>query len=87
MLKQYGNKSDCFNYKHNSIAGQIFSDSMAEKLLGECGYTIRKHLTPKEMTKQYFSSHNELDPKHQMAAPEGVNYILADRDKDLQSMV
>ena len=57
------------------------------KLLDECGFSIRKNLNPKEMTEQYFSRHNELNPGHPMAAPNGVNYILADRDKSIQSMV
>ena len=39
------------------------------------------------MTEQYFSRHNELNPGHPMAAPKGVNYILADRDKSIQFMV
>ena len=39
------------------------------------------------MTEQYFSRHNELNPGHPMVAPKGVNYILADRDKSIQSMV
>lgn len=57
------------------------------KLLDECGFSIRKNLNPKEMTEQYFSRHNELNPGHPMATPNGVNYILADRDKSIQSMV
>lgn len=56
-----------------------YSPEEMAKLLVECGYTIRKHLTPGDMTKQYFSIHNELNPKQPMAAPEGVNYILACR--------
>lgn len=72
-------------------AGEVmkaaYSPREMAKLLDECGFSIRKKLNPKEMTEQYFSRHNELNPGHPMAAPKGVNYILADRDKSIQSMV
>ena len=79
------------NRKLAGGAGEVmkaaYSPQEMTKLLGECGCRIRKHLTPQEMTEQYFSRHNELNPGHPMAAPKGVNYILADRDKSIQSMV
>ena len=79
------------NRKLAGGAGEVmkaaYSPREMAKLLDECGFSIRKKLNPKEMTEQYFSRHNELNPGHPMAAPKGVNYILADRDKSIQSMV
>ena len=48
-----------------------------EALLSTCGFGIREHLSPEDMTRLFFARHNRLDPEHPMAAPEGVRYLLA----------
>ncbi len=48
-----------------------------EALLTACGFSVREHLSPEDMTRLFFARHNRLDPEHPMAAPEGVRYLLA----------
>ncbi len=48
-----------------------------EALLAACGFSVREHLSPEDMTRLFFARHNRLDPEHPMAAPEGVRYLLA----------
>lgn len=50
-----------------------------EALLAACGFSVREHLSPEDMTRLFFARHNRLDPAHPMAAPEGVRYLLADK--------
>lgn len=48
-----------------------------EKLLSAYGFLIYEHLTPLEMTKQYFESYNLANPANTMSAFDNVNYCLA----------
>lgn len=48
-----------------------------EALLTACGFSVREHLSPEDMTRLFFARHNRLDPEHPMATPEGVRYLLA----------
>lgn len=54
-----------------------YSYSHMEKLLEECGFLIYEHLTPKEMTEQYFEEYNKANKKHKITAFDNVNYCLA----------
>ncbi|AGK96958.1 class I SAM-dependent methyltransferase [Clostridium pasteurianum] len=48
-----------------------------EKLLADSNFLIYEHLTPNEITDQYFKKYNEANPKHPMTAFDNVNYCLA----------
>ena len=50
-----------------------------EALLAEHGFLIYEHLTPQEITAQYFADYNRANPEHPMSAQNGVNYCLAVR--------
>lgn len=50
-----------------------------EKLLAESNFMIYEHLTPNEITEQYFKKYNKANPNHQMTAFDNVNYCLAVR--------
>lgn len=50
-----------------------------EKLLADSNFLIYEHLTPDEITKQYFKKYNEANPNHQMKAFDNVNYCLVVR--------
>ena len=49
------------------------------RLLSDCGFLIYEHLTPDEITRQYFTTYNEANPNHLMSAFDNVNYCLAVR--------
>lgn len=48
-----------------------------EEILCNCGFLIYEHLTPQEITNQYFSNYNKYNPNHVMKAADNVNYCLA----------
>lgn len=48
-------------------------------LLSDCGFLIYEHLTPDEITEQYFSNYNTANSDHLMTAFDNVNYCLAVR--------
>lgn len=48
-----------------------------EQILSAAGFLIYEHLTPSEITQQYFAAYNRADPLHPMTAFENVNYCLA----------
>lgn len=48
-----------------------------ERLLAAHGFLVYEHLTPREMTAQYFSAYNSANPSHCMATFDHVNYCLA----------
>lgn len=48
-----------------------------EKLLAESNFMIYEHLTPDEITDQYFKKYNNANPNHKMTAFDNVNYCLA----------
>lgn len=50
-----------------------------EKLLADSNFLIYEHLTPDEITEQYFKKYNEANPEHKMKAFDNVNYCLAVR--------
>lgn len=47
-----------------------------EKVLDESNFMIYEHLTPNEITEQYFKKYNKANPNHQMTAFDNVNYCL-----------
>ena len=48
-----------------------------EKLLSTYGFLIYEHLTPLEITQQYFDDYNLANPSNPMSAFDNVNYCLA----------
>lgn len=54
-----------------------YSYEEMERLLSDCGFLIYEHLTPNEITRQYFDEYNKANPQHHMAAFDNVNYCLA----------
>lgn len=48
-----------------------------EGLLSTAGFLIYEHLTPEEMTDQYFAAYNKANPAHRMTAFDNINYCLA----------
>lgn len=48
-----------------------------EKLLAYNDFLIYEHLTPNEITEQYFRKYNQANPEHPMTAFDNVNYCLA----------
>lgn len=48
-----------------------------EKILSEHEFLIYEHLTPREMTQQYFKNYIQENPSHHMTAFDNVNYCLA----------
>lgn len=56
-----------------------YSYAEIEKVLAEYGFLVYEHLTPIEMTEQYFKDYNYANPSHLMAAFDNVNYCLAVR--------
>ena len=57
------------------LASYSYSDM--EQLLVSCGFLIYEHLTPKDMTEQYFDAYNQANPLHPMTAFDHVNDCLA----------
>lgn len=53
-------------------------DEMTQ-LLADRGFLIYEHLTPGEMTAQYFSDYNRAHPSQPLRAQSGTNYALAVR--------
>lgn len=53
-----------------------YSYSELEKLLGDNNFLINEHLTPNEITEQYFKKYNEFNPLHPITAFNNVNYCL-----------
>lgn len=54
-----------------------YSYTELEKLLGDSSFLIYEHLTPNEITEQYFTKYNQANPEHQITAFDNVNYCLA----------
>lgn len=50
-----------------------------ENILSAHGFLIYEHLTPMEITQQYFGAYNQANPLHPMTALDNVNYCLAVR--------
>ncbi|MGN0968053.1 MAG: class I SAM-dependent methyltransferase [Oscillospiraceae bacterium] len=54
-----------------------YSCADMEKILASHGFLIYEHLTPDEITNQYFKAFNRAQPLHPMRAFDNVNYCLA----------
>jgi methyltransferase (TIGR00027 family) len=63
--------------KEKMLAGYSYSE--IEKMLAACGFLVYEHLTPSQMTEQYFNGYNLANPSHCIRAFENVNYCLAVR--------
>ncbi len=50
-----------------------------EALLSMCGFIVAEHLGAEEMTERYFTDYNNSTSAHTMAAPVGVDYVIAVR--------
>lgn len=49
------------------------------RMLSDCGFRVYEHLTPDEITTQYFALHNRANPELPLRAFDNVNYCLAVR--------
>lgn len=54
-----------------------YSYSEVENLLADNNFLVYEHLTPNEITRQYFKKYNQLNPKNPITAFDNVNYCLA----------
>jgi len=54
-----------------------YSYTEMEKLLANHNFLIYEHLTPDEISEQYFKKYNQANPEHSMTAFDHVNYCLA----------
>lgn len=54
-----------------------YSYEELELMLSKHGFLIYEHLTPPEMTHQYFNSYNTSNPHYNMSAFDNINYCLA----------
>ncbi|MBU3184305.1 class I SAM-dependent methyltransferase [Clostridium estertheticum] len=54
-----------------------YSYSELKNLLADSNFLIYEHLTPNEITEQYFKKYNKLNPDHPITAFDNVNYCLA----------
>lgn len=57
------------------LAGYSYSE--LEKLLADSNFLIYEHLTPNQITEQYFKKYNQANPEHPINAFDNVNYCLA----------
>ncbi len=48
-----------------------------ENLLADSNFLVYEHLTPPEITEQYFKKYNKLNSDHPITAFDNVNYCLA----------
>lgn len=53
-----------------------YSYGELEKLLEDNNFLIYEHLTPYEITDQYFKKYNQANPEHPITAFDNVNYCL-----------
>jgi len=56
-----------------------YSHAEMEKRLYDCGFSVHEHLTPDDITKEYFAEYNQANPQYAMKASDNVNYCLAVR--------
>lgn len=54
-----------------------YSYQKMEQLLSAHEFLIYEHLTPREITAQYFAAYNKANTTHSMTAFDNVNYCLA----------
>lgn len=67
MLAEGANEKMLAKYSYEDI----------EKLLSDAGLLVYEHLTPEQITEQFFRPYNEANPSHRMTAFDNVNYCLA----------
>lgn len=60
----------------NEIMLANYSYLELEKLLVDSDFLIYEHLTPNEITEQYFRKYNQSNPGHLISAFDNVNYCL-----------
>ena len=56
-----------------------YSEQTLIRLLSDCGFRVYEHLTPDEITAQYFALHNRANPETPLRAFDNVNFCLAVR--------
>lgn len=56
-----------------------YSCEQMEALLAAHGFLLYEHLTPADMTRQYFADYNRANSAHPMRAQDNVNVLLAVR--------
>lgn len=71
------NKNSELAEASNEKMQSCYSYCELEKILEKSGFLIFEHLTPEDITRQYFSDYNIANPKHKMSAQKNVNYCLA----------
>jgi methyltransferase (TIGR00027 family) len=54
-----------------------YSYAEMEQLLSDCEFLIYEHLTPDQITKQFFEEYNIANPQYIMTAFDNTNYCLA----------
>lgn len=54
-----------------------YSYEKMEQLLADFGFSVHRHLTPDQITQEYFSAYNTANPEHRITALSNVNYCLA----------
>ena len=56
-----------------------YSEQTLTRLLSDCVFRVYEHLTPAEITAQYFALHNRANPETPLRAFDNVNFCLAVR--------
>ena len=54
-----------------------YSYDEIETALSAAGFLIYEHLDASELTKNFFTSYNAVNPQHKLHVPEGVCCCLA----------
>lgn len=54
-----------------------YSYEEMKRLLEKYGFLIDIHLTPDQITQEYFTAYNNANPAHSMSAMDNVNYCMA----------
>lgn len=82
----YTNKAGKRAKKQAAMAGAANEKMLAsysymelEKLLADSDFLIYEHLTPNEITEQYFKRYNQANREYPITAIDNVNYCLAVR--------
>ncbi len=78
-----GSRSAAVNRALAEAAGERMQARWAPQemraLLASCGFAVRAEWDAEAMTQQFFAAHNRAVPDLPMAAPAGVQYLLAVR--------
>lgn len=61
----------------NEVMLASYSYSDMERLLEKHNFLMYEHLTPEEITSQWFVKYNQQNPNHIMTAFDNVNYCIA----------